>query len=90
MGENKDQGVQYAANEYVEILKDVGEDVGARMSMAAVGEAWQNVEARLIELLTPGTFASLKPVEREAGQLHRSGVDVISNDSLSCLACPRR
>ena len=35
---HSDQGVQYAANEYVEILKGVG----ARMSMAAVGEAWQN------------------------------------------------
>jgi putative transposase len=35
---HSDQGVQYAANEYVEILKDVG----ARLSMAAVGEAWQN------------------------------------------------
>ena len=33
---HSDQGVQYAANEYVEILKGVG----ARMSMAAVGEAW--------------------------------------------------
>lgn len=35
---HSDQGVQYAANEYVEILKGVG----ARISMAAVGEAWQN------------------------------------------------
>ena len=35
---HSDQGVQYAASEYVELLKEVG----ARISMAAVGEAWQN------------------------------------------------
>lgn len=35
---HSDQGVQYAANEYVEMLKGIG----ARISMAAVGEAWQN------------------------------------------------
>lgn len=35
---HSDQGVQYAASEYVEMLKGVG----ARISMAAVGEAWQN------------------------------------------------
>ena len=35
---HSDQGVQYAANEYVEKLKEVG----AKISMAAVGQAWQN------------------------------------------------
>jgi putative transposase len=30
--------MQYAANEYVEMLKEIG----AKISMAAVGEAWQN------------------------------------------------
>ena len=35
---HSDQGVQYAANEYVELL----EEVGARISMAAIGAAWQN------------------------------------------------
>lgn len=35
---HSDQGVQYAANEYVELLKKIG----VRISMAAVGEAWQN------------------------------------------------
>jgi len=35
---HSDQGVQYAANEYVELLKEAG----ARISMAGVGEAWQN------------------------------------------------
>ncbi|XQQ06162.1 MAG: IS3 family transposase [Leptolyngbya sp. IPPAS B-1204] len=35
---HSDQGVQYAASEYVELLKEAG----ARISMAAVGEAWQN------------------------------------------------
>ena len=35
---HSDQGVQYTANEHVEIFKGVG----ARMSMAAVEEAWQN------------------------------------------------
>jgi putative transposase len=32
---HSDQGVQYAANEYVELLKGIG----TRISMAAVGEA---------------------------------------------------
>jgi putative transposase len=35
---HSDQGVQYAANEYVEMLKEVG----AEISMAEVGAAWQN------------------------------------------------
>lgn len=35
---HSDQGVQYAANEYVGLLRGVG----AKISMAAVGEAWQN------------------------------------------------
>jgi len=35
---HSDQGVQYAAGEYVELLKGIG----ANISMAAVGEAWQN------------------------------------------------
>jgi putative transposase len=35
---HSDQGVQYAASEYVEMLNGVG----ASISMAAVGEAWQN------------------------------------------------
>jgi putative transposase len=35
---HSDQGVQYAASEYVELLKGVG----ANISMAAVGAAWQN------------------------------------------------
>jgi transposase InsO family protein len=38
---HSDQGGQYAAHEYVEILMGVG----ARISMAAVGEAWQNGDA---------------------------------------------
>jgi transposase InsO family protein len=45
---HSDQGVQYAADKYVKVLKQAGVDI----SMAEVGQAWQNGYAeRLIRTI---------------------------------------